>query len=97
MTNSIKPEGQEHREADLYHAYQYGYSSVREADSAEITAEFSRKFGDDGEALEQFQAGVTDEEAKRMELGMTPAQYHAHYIAKNQAFRERRAKTLRGM
>lgn len=97
MNNSIKTEAQESREADLYHAYQYGYSTVREADSVAITDEFNRHFGDDAEALEQFKAGVKDEEAKRLELGMTPAQYHAHYIAKNQAFRERRAKTLRGM
>jgi hypothetical protein len=90
MANNTKTADQESREATLYSAFQFGYSSVRDADGAAVKAEFDLKFGNDPEALEQFNAGVKDEEAKRAELGMTPGQYHAHYEAKNRAFHKRR-------
>lgn len=90
MASNTKTAPQEGLKADLYYAFQFGNSSVREADGAAVKAEFDQKFGNDPEALEQFNAGVKDEEAKRAELGMTPEQYHAHHDANNRAFRERR-------
>lgn len=81
---------QKDREADLYYALQLGYRSIREANNNAVQADFKKMFGDDPEAVEQFNAGVKQEEAKRTELGMTPGQYHAHFEAKLRAFRERR-------
>ena len=78
MADNTKTEDQEGREADLYYAFQFGNSSVREAYGAAVKAELDLKFSNDPEALEQFKAGVKDEEAKRAELGMTLEQYHAH-------------------
>ncbi|WP_304526801.1 hypothetical protein [Halomonas sp. I5-271120] len=89
MNNSNKPQAQEDRQADLYYAFQFGYATVRQADSDVLKAEFDQKFGDDPEAVAQFQAGVRHERVKREELGMTPDQYHAHHEAKKRAFHER--------
>lgn len=90
MVNNTKTAAQEGREADLYYAFQFGCSSIREVDGAAVKAEFDQKFGNDPEALEQFNAGVKDEETKRAELGMAPEQYHAHHEAKIRALHERR-------
>ncbi|MDU4254538.1 hypothetical protein [Pseudomonas sp.] len=96
MNATYQPTEQEERDAALYYAYQFGIASVCEADTAAVLSDFDQKFGDDPEALEQFNVGAKEEEAKRAALGMTPEQYHAHCEAKRHAFRERQEKTRRG-
>lgn len=78
----MKSEAQQSRDADLLLARQFGQAFVREADSQRVRADFNRVFKEDTEALQQYEIGVVEEDQRRLALGMTPEQYHAHYANK---------------
>lgn len=86
----MKSEAQLSRDADLHLARQFGHAFVREKNSHQVRADFNRVFKDDGEALEQFEHGVVEEDQKRLALGMTPEAFHAYHLAKQTALTAKR-------